>query len=883
MVQLAANIWADGPAVNPTQPDKEAIREWGTYVEGIITAFVSAGGLIYPALANLVLVLSKPANTMAWVQGDAVAANNGVYMKVGGVGVGSWQRMGDLPYSFIIASDVGAGTPNAILATTSIPVSDSVLIVMSVADTNTGAPVTVSFNGGSALIVVNASGSPVKAGDIRAGMVISGYKSGGNFRLAFDIGPRIISALNLSGVNAISASTPTAIPTGTGDVLVILPILAANTASPVTVSFNGGSALTIKTNTGADAAPGGLSPGMMLLGVISGSSFRIFNDQVSGAIVAQAEEAAQDALDAAALAASYAAALNLPAVVTADAGKVLVAGASGYSLSNLSNDISGARRTLPETSIDGKRFDSVVTGAQSIYLFVGRLENFTGAKIEVFLAGNVTGGDLGQVIRTFDLFRVSGDVLIRANTETYWTSIGGGSPSANFFTLGCSAEAEDGAQFVVGVAFTSTGASFGVPRARIIGNQVCFGAVGKSQLNRNVDTVLIIPIGGQSNAQGYNSQDFISRDCLDPGRAQMFNKGLRMISVLTSPTESVGSYAVRGLVDAREFADDDNPDVVGDDSTLSYQSFGTPFMNGLLKTQPANIGAAAMITAVGGQLYSAIKKGTQSYTNTLFSVASARAIAASESRASSIPFLICEHGESNSGDSVATYLAHLVEWQADYNTDFAEPQEVPFLGSQYSHTDEGGPPQAWIQAALTYPAKFILAGARYHYGYTDGVHLNALSVFRHGYYLARAYRLWKAGDTRPFMHVQSAVKTGNKVLLTVHMPIAGTSLVLDTTTVTNPGGANPYGLRYSDSLGQTISSVAIVAANQIELTLSGSASATGKTLYVAKNPAAAPSGGPTTGARACFRDNNTETTPKMPAYAPQNMWNWLVHQQIDVT
>lgn len=886
MVERADIIWADGPATSPTQPDKRLIREWATSIEAVVTAFVSAGGLIYPALSNLTVDLSKPANAMAWVQGDPVSMNNGVYMKVGGVGTGSWQRMGDLPYSFVAANDAGAGTPNAIVATSSLPVTESVLVVMGLADTNTSTPVTIAFNGGVPLTVVNASGSPIKPGDLKAGTLLTGFKSGLNFRLTFDVSPRLVKADNLGGTNAISATTPAAIPTSTGDVLVVLPILAANTESPVTVSFNGGTPLTIKSNTGTDIAVGGLQPGMMVLGTISGTSFRIFNDQVSGAIVAQAQAAAEAAIDAAEQAEAAAAGVNLPATGDQDVGKALIAGASGYSLSNLANDISGARRTLPETYIEGKRFDSSATGSQSVYLFVGRLENFRGAKLEVFVAGNVNGGDIGQVSRTFDLFRVSEDVLVRSNAETYWTSIGGSAPSANFFTLGCSPEAEDGAQFIVGVAFTSSGPSnFGTPRARIIGDAICFGAVGRSQLNRNVEHLLIILVIGQSNAQDYNSQGFATQDCLDPGRAQMFNKGLRLLSDLINPSESIGDYTVRALVDARETADDDNPDVAGDDATLSQQTFGTPLMNGLLRGEAAGVGAAVMNTAVGGQAYSAIKKGTTAYSNALFAVAKARAIAASEGRSTSIPFIPCEHGESNSGDSVATYLAHLLEWQSDFNTDLAEPAEVPFIGTQYSYTDEGGPPQAWLQAALTYPEKFILAGARYHYGYTDGIHLNWPSVFRHGYYLARAYRLWKAGDPHPFMHVQSAVKTGNKVLLTVHMPVPGTALGLDTTTVSNPGGANPYGLRYSDSAGQTITAVNIVGANQIELTLSGSAAASAKTIFVAKNPAPStpPSGGVTTAARACFRDNNTEMTPRLPALPPQNLWNWLVHQVADVT
>jgi hypothetical protein len=157
---------------------------------------------------------------MAWVIGDATAANNGVYGKVGAPGTGSWTRRADLPYSFIVATDAGAGTPNAIQATTSIPVSASALV--------------------------------------------------------------------------------------------ILNIFEANGPGATTVQFNGvGTVYTIKTNSGNDPASGGLVAGMRVLGVISGSTFRLVSDQASAAVVADAEAAAAAAQAAAAAATgAMSAALN---------------------------------------------------------------------------------------------------------------------------------------------------------------------------------------------------------------------------------------------------------------------------------------------------------------------------------------------------------------------------------------------------------------------------------------------------------------------------------------------------------------------------------------------------------------------------------------------
>lgn len=191
MVQTANTIWrdfeADGiPSSGDHDPKKSEIRTWGTWVEGIISAFTSGGGLVFTSKAALDAKLTPDADTLAWVIGDPVVENNGIYQKQGASGTGSWTRVSDLPFSFIIASDAGAGTPNAIQATTSIPVSASALIWMNVADTNTASPVTVSFNGGSALTIKTNSGNDIVAGGLAAGMIVMGVVSGSTFRLISD-------------------------------------------------------------------------------------------------------------------------------------------------------------------------------------------------------------------------------------------------------------------------------------------------------------------------------------------------------------------------------------------------------------------------------------------------------------------------------------------------------------------------------------------------------------------------------------------------------------------------------------------------------------------------------------------------------------------------
>jgi hypothetical protein len=782
----AQNIFA--PADENGTPRSASLQQmqvWGTEVEAIVNATATAAS-VFDTRASLYANLAYAANTMAWVLNDPTAAYNGIYRKSGGSGSGLWTRVADLPYGLIVASNAGLGTPNDIDAVSALPISNSSLVLLNIAETNT--------------------------------------------------------------------------------------------SSPVTVKFNGGSPLTVKTSSGQDPLAGGLVAGMVVLGSVSGSTFRLLTDQASAAIVAQAEAFAEQAETAKDQAAAYAAGLNMPAVTVKDVGKTVIVapGGTGFQVSNFSDYVKGGRRSEGQETAEGKRVETNTVGAQNIYLFVCKMSQYTGARIEVEAFGNVGGVEFGHIYRTFDAFRVASSTspVVRANTPDVWTPtvFGGGSAPAGFFSLGTGPDGDD--QFLVAVALTSSAAStFIVPRARIMGEYVSFGAVDKSQLNKDVNDVRIFPVTGQSNAQGYNSQIFTTLAVLDQGRAQMFNRGLRTNIDLTDASEAITDSAIRALVDARES--------LPEDGTFSFQTTGTTFMNRYLKTVPSSVGAVTINAAVGAQAYSALKSGTIPFNNLVTAVNKARSIVGGETRAHSIPAIICEHGESNGGDSAATYAAHLLEWQSDYNTALADGHEIPFLGSQYSHASGGGPQEAWLATALAYPSRFILVGARYNFDYTDGVHLNGPSVARYGYYQARALKLWEDGQTQPFMYIESAVKTGNQIIAKVHMPIAGTSLVIDTTEVTNPGGANPYGLRYEDSLGQTIASVGLNGTDEIVINLSGSSAATGKKLYVALNPGSG-TGGRTTGPRANFRDNNPDNA-YIDSVGSVNLFNWLVHQTIDVT
>ncbi|WP_414815943.1 hypothetical protein [Rhizobium sp. IY2] len=168
------------------KPKKSEIRTWGAWVESAINAFLANGGLIFSSRAELFADLAHPANSSAWVIGDATVGFNGVYGKIGASGTGSWTRRSDLPFSFIVATDTGAGTPNAIQATTAIPVSSSALVWMAVAVSNTDTTVTVSFNADDPLTILTNSGNGPAAGGLVGGMIVLGIISESTFRLVSD-------------------------------------------------------------------------------------------------------------------------------------------------------------------------------------------------------------------------------------------------------------------------------------------------------------------------------------------------------------------------------------------------------------------------------------------------------------------------------------------------------------------------------------------------------------------------------------------------------------------------------------------------------------------------------------------------------------------------
>lgn len=238
------------PASGRHKVKKSDNRRWGTWVETIISAFTSNGGLIYTSKASMDADLQRPAKSSAWVIGDETVANNGVYQKQGGSGSGSWTRVADLPYSFVNLADTGAGTANAIQLTSSIPTSASVLRVANIFETNTG-NVTLSENGGAAKSLLTNGGNQIAPGGLVAGMMITYIDSGATFRLLSDqASAAVVAAAEAAQAAAEAARDVAVAAAATADPLAThtFSVVLAQTSVTISGGYTVGKVATVHLN-----------------------------------------------------------------------------------------------------------------------------------------------------------------------------------------------------------------------------------------------------------------------------------------------------------------------------------------------------------------------------------------------------------------------------------------------------------------------------------------------------------------------------------------------------------------------------------------------------------------------------------------------------------
>jgi hypothetical protein len=211
------------PSSGVHQPLKSDLREILIYHKSLIDSG-AVGGKIYASKAAMDADLTPAANTSAIIIEDATPANDGFYRKVGGTGTGSWTKVSSaVPgFQYIRAVNAGAGTANAIVATSALPIptdAHAALILLNITVANTST-VTLAINGETAKGLKSSSGGDLDGGALIAGQVLLVSYDGTNYRITDNFSPELSAQIaqavaaaeraELAELNAETAQSATA-------------------------------------------------------------------------------------------------------------------------------------------------------------------------------------------------------------------------------------------------------------------------------------------------------------------------------------------------------------------------------------------------------------------------------------------------------------------------------------------------------------------------------------------------------------------------------------------------------------------------------------------------------------------------------------------------
>ena len=300
---------------------------------------------------------------------------------------------------------------------------------------------------------------------------------------------------------------------------------------------------------------------------------------------------------------------------------------------------------------------------------------------------------------------------------------------------------------------------------------------------------------------------------------------------------------------------------------------------------PSDAGLLVSCHGRGGMNIASLSKGSLFYTNAITAATAARAEANRLGLGYEVPFVDWIQGENDSSAAAGYYLSKLLQLQADYEADLkaisGQPGSIPFLLDQisnwtaptYDHAQSNVPLEQ-LQAALDYPSRFYCAGPKYWLITSpDGIHMTSESSMRLGVMHARAAQAILAGASWLPTHVVSAKRAGAVITLKYHTPHG--PLVIDTLKVSDPGS---FGIRYvDDAFSAVVQGVKLTGDNSVEVTLSAIPTGANPYIGIADVGVIGSAGGPTTGARACFRDSSTD----VDAYG-YPIYNWACHQRVAV-
>jgi hypothetical protein len=262
--------------------------------------------------------------------------------------------------------------------------------------------------------------------------------------------------------------------------------------------------------------------------------------------------------------------------------------------------------------------------------------------------------------------------------------------------------------------------------------------------------------------------------------------------------------------------------------------------------------------------YWGLKRGTKAYANGLAQVTAARDIARAHGQSYVVRAVTNVHGESDHVEKNLRYEQDLIAWQSDYERDVraitGQTEPVPMFETQMSSWTRYGSatshvPIAQLDAHIHAPGKVILVGPKYHLAYSnDGIHLTNEGYRHMGEDYAKAYRrvVLEGGTWEP-LRPREVRRSGATITIAFHVP--SPPLVLDTTTVSNPGD---YGFEYVDDSRSPprIASVAVTGPDTVTITLSGEPTGEHRRIRYAFTGAKGAHAGPRTGPRGTLRDSD---------------------------
>lgn len=283
--------------------------------------------------------------------------------------------------------------------------------------------------------------------------------------------------------------------------------------------------------------------------------------------------------------------------------------------------------------------------------------------------------------------------------------------------------------------------------------------------------------------------------------------------------------------------------------------------------------------AVPGAAYSVIEKGGSgtAFASSVNVVTHLCTLATGGANVKAILFV---HGEADHQLGTADYDDDIADIQSDYDTDLSavtgQAGVIPLFLCQMSSWTAYDDTTSLIpiaqRAAATAGANVHLVCPKYHLTYVDGVHLVPESYRQLGEHYAVALYDELYGDGWQPLEPVSVSRTGAVVTVTFNVPSGGT-LVLDDTTVDDPGD---YGFEYADNgdgNSVSIASVALDGTDAVAVTLSDTPTGTGQKIRYAYTGTAGNDAGPATGPRGCLRDDDARYTSRH-GYA---LYNWCVH------